>query len=144
MMLRIIYVSAGRKLFSDAEIVSLLDVSRRNNRAAGITELMIYHDGSFFQVLEGPEPEVTAVYDRICRDARHHRQILLWQGEVTERVFPNWEMGFSRFSHIAEGDRDSLRSLRELSAKQGRDIPDDIVKLLMNNFLDSFRDLRPG
>jgi len=143
-MLRIVYVSAGRKLFSDAEIVSLLDVSRRNNRAAGITGLMIYHDGSFFQALEGPEPAVTALYDRICRDTRHHRQMLLWQGEVAERAFPNWNMGYSRFSDIAEGDRDSMLSLRELAAQEGRDIPDDIVKLLLNNFLKSFRDIRSG
>ena len=145
MLYRIIYVSAASALFPDEEIVNLLDVSRRNNRAADITGLMIYHDGSFFQVLEGPEAPVKALYDRICRDSRHGRQILLWQGAVDGRAFPDWRMGFSRFDRVEEAQRDGMQPLSDVVAARDENVSDAVVKLLMGSFLGSFRDVdQPG
>ena len=144
MLYRIIYVSAARELFSDEEIVNLLGVSRRNNREADITGLMIYHEGNFFQVLEGPEEEVSALYDRICSDSRHRQQILLWQGSVGERAFPDWRMGFSRFEQVAAAERDGMQPLEDVVAAREENVSDAVVKLLMDSFLSSFRDVDPG
>ena len=141
MLYRIIYVSAARELFSDEGIVDLLDVSRRNNREADITGLMIYHDGNFFQVLEGPEQEVVSLYDRICNDSRHCEQVLLWQGSVDERAFPDWRMGFSRFEQVATAKRDGMQPLEDVIATREENVSDAVVKLLMGSFLGSFRDV---
>lgn len=141
MIYRIIYLSAATELFPDDEIGNLLEISRHNNRDAGITGMMLYHDGSFFQVLEGDEPAVTALYARICRDPRNHRHTLLWQGTAAERAFPGWSMGFARIDKLAERHRDGTQSLNDVAASLQETVSDPVVKMQMRSFLHSFRDV---
>jgi hypothetical protein len=54
-MFRIVYVSAASEPFSDQQLKELLQKSRQNNVAAGITGMLLYKDGTFMQTLEGPE-----------------------------------------------------------------------------------------
>ena len=140
MLYRIIYLSSAIHLPSDADIDTILAVSRRNNRRDDITGLLICHDGSFFQVLEGPRQAVETCYDRICRDPRHNSQINLWHGDVAARVFAEWQMGFARFDDLA-GGVPGLRRLGDLARGGDGEIPDRVVTLLMTSFLRSFRDL---
>ena len=54
----------------------------------------------FLQWLEGPEPAVRALYDRILQDPRHHSCERLAEGPLAEltgrdeRLFPTWSMRF--------------------------------------------------
>jgi hypothetical protein len=56
--------------------------------------MLLYDKGSFLQLLEGEEPVVRALYDKICKDGRHASPALLWVGDVDERSFGEWSMGF--------------------------------------------------
>ena len=94
-MLSLTYFSTETVPFSDADLFELLEVSRRNNIADDITGMMIYHDGHFVQVLEGPEEAVRATYARIASDVRHRDISLELEDRVEERAFPDWSMGFA-------------------------------------------------
>lgn len=97
-MISTVYVSAARHPFTPAELDALLEQSRANNRRDGVSGMLLYRDGDFLQVLEGPEEAVRRTYERIARDPRHVGVIVLDESEITQRSFGDWSMGFRRVS----------------------------------------------
>jgi hypothetical protein len=99
-----VYVSSAYKPFSDVELLELLRVSRLNNERRGITGMLLYRDGNFMQVLEGPASVVDEVIAKIKRDTRHHGVILMSRRGVQERQFAEWQMAFRNMSksHMVE------------------------------------------
>jgi hypothetical protein len=93
-MLQMIYTSAASRKISTAELQELLKISRSNNVRDGITGMLLYEDGTFLQVLEGEEEIVESTYQRIAKDPRHCRILLLARLELEQRSFNDWEMGF--------------------------------------------------
>jgi hypothetical protein len=71
----------------------LLQKARAKNKRLGITGLLLYAQGRFFQVLEGPESAVRSLYDTIRDDERHTNVETLLTTTITARTFPDWEMG---------------------------------------------------
>lgn len=51
-MYPLIYVSTAVEQMTSDQLRELLSVSRRNNIGDGVTGMLFYHEGSFFQVLE--------------------------------------------------------------------------------------------
>ena len=76
-----------------AVLDDILEQSRRNNPALGITGMLCVSDDVFIQVLEGGRDEVCELYNAIVRDDRHQHVRLLSYEEITERRFGNWTMG---------------------------------------------------
>ena len=97
-MVSIIYVSSAVELFSKTELVSLLEVSCRNNSRSGITGMLLYKDGNFMQVIEGEAIEIYELQAKISRDPRHERLITLLEKPITERRFNDWSMGFKNLT----------------------------------------------
>ncbi|OGX84019.1 BLUF domain-containing protein [Hymenobacter coccineus] len=97
------YQSQARQPFDAAALTALLHQSRAYNRAHHLSGLLLHTpDGRFFQILEGEETVVRALYyDRIVADPRHHRCRLLGAGPCPERSFADWNMGF-RVANAAE------------------------------------------
>lgn len=93
-MRRIIYCSQATEDVSPEELVELLQVSRRNNEAAGLSGMLLYSSQSFLQVLEGEPAALEQTYARIHADPRHRRLRLLLDAEVARPLFPEWTMGF--------------------------------------------------
>ncbi len=77
-----------------AEIESILQSARRNNPRLRVTGALIFNSGVFAQALEGPRPNVEAVFERIQHDRRHADAHVLAFEETAERRFPNWSMAF--------------------------------------------------
>ncbi|MFK7931056.1 MAG: BLUF domain-containing protein [Myxococcota bacterium] len=95
-ILQLGYASASTVAFTDQDLVDLLATSRENNAKAGIGGMLLFHEGSFLQVLEGPAERVEALYERIRLDPRHNDAFLLFRREHTHRQFADWSMGFHR------------------------------------------------
>ncbi|MBO6574139.1 MAG: BLUF domain-containing protein [Rhodothermales bacterium] len=93
-MIQMIYASAATVPFSEADLQALLAKARVNNQRANVTGMLVYDQGSFLQVLEGPEAAVDSIYRRIERDRRHGNVLLLAKTHVTKRSFGEWKMGF--------------------------------------------------
>lgn len=93
-MLSLVYVSSAKELFSDDDLKTLLQKSREKNHRLDLTGMLLYKDGNFMQLLEGPEDVVMSLYSVIERDARHRGVLIVLRREIQERVFPDWSMGF--------------------------------------------------
>jgi hypothetical protein len=95
---QLVYISSATAKFSQDQLMALLEHSRRKNSRAGISGILLYHDGNFMQLLEGEEATVQAVYARIIQDPRHRACMTLIQGAVKDRLFPDWTMAFRDFA----------------------------------------------
>lgn len=91
---RYVYASAAVKPFTAIELRELLLKARTKNSHLGITGLLLYHQRSFFQILEGKEEAVAPLFEVIGRDPRHERVLLLSKTVEDERSFGTWSMGF--------------------------------------------------
>ncbi len=97
-LFRLVY--ASKNLLKGAEpeargaVETILDASRRNNARVGVTGALMFNDGAFAQVLEGPQKGVEDTFERIQRDQRHGDVTVLECRPVTERGFPEWSMAF--------------------------------------------------
>ncbi|WP_158292139.1 BLUF domain-containing protein [Paracraurococcus ruber] len=96
-LFRMVYVSRNAipAASQEAEIARILEVSRRNNQAAGITGALLYSADSFAQALEGPEAAMEALYARLSRDPRHAEVLVISAGPVAARQFSQWSMAFA-------------------------------------------------
>ncbi len=129
-LIEVVYASGATRPFDDEELAELLEKARANNHALGVSGILLYLDGSFLQVLEGPEEAVHALYDKIALDKRHNNVLVLKKSSIETRTFGEWKMGcvsldksrlheipgFSRFLrsgvlHVEEGDGDQLRKI---------------------------------
>jgi hypothetical protein len=100
---QVIYSSAAVAPFGEAELTQLLAIARTNNERIGVTGMLLYHEGSFLQVLEGEASAVDAVFQRIGKDKRHHRVVPLLRRETDERHFESWRMGFASLKSLPQG-----------------------------------------
>ena len=78
-----------------ADIRSILAASRRNNARDGITGGLLFSQGCFAQVLEGPLDAVETTFERIQCDERHADVTVLRSGPITARDFADWSMAFA-------------------------------------------------
>jgi hypothetical protein len=85
---------SGDQVSFAAEVNSILEASRRNNEAVGITGALLFNAGVFAQVLEGSLEAIEATFERIQQDERHGDVSLLALEPITHRSFTNWAMGF--------------------------------------------------
>ncbi len=72
----------------------LLIKSRKNNHDLNITGVLLHHESSFIQYLEGDKHKVKALFESIKKDLRHHSVYKIASGTSRERKFINWSMGF--------------------------------------------------
>ena len=89
-----VYASSATQPFSGEELRALLQQSRRNNAALGVSGMLLYKNGNFLQVLEGREATVRGLAVKIQRDPRHTDVTTLLEGFENEYQFPDWSMGF--------------------------------------------------
>ena len=93
------YCSASTKTpLSSTELESLLAECRRNNSKADVTGLLLYQNGSFFQVLEGEHATVEALFHKISLDKRHHQTKKIIFEPIATRSFAAWTMGFPKIT----------------------------------------------
>ena len=102
MLYRLVYASSAIQKFDKEELVELLELSRTKNEALDVTGILLYRDGNFIQVLEGPRENVEKIYASITGDDRHRGLMLVVDEEVEERLFPNWSMGFEDLSNTED------------------------------------------
>ena len=94
MFRQLCYLSTARGDVGDAGLQSIVDEARRANGPHGITGLLAYGGGLFFQILEGPTEAVGQIVTRIQADSRHAGFRILQDMEVDRRDFPGWPLAF--------------------------------------------------
>lgn len=121
MLLSLVYMSAATVPFSSADLDELLRDSRERNSAAELSGLLLFNNGRFMQLLEGPREAVLQRYTRIVDDERHTEIGLLAEESIHTRRFADWSMAFHRDDDapLPEGFSDFL-SGKEVSADRSK------------------------
>jgi len=104
--------------------------------------MLLFHDGCFFQVLEGDADTIERTFATTSRDARHGGVIILESRAITERGFPQWSMGYVGAHALHPTQREWLV---DLSARVASDAPTPLsqearVNVHIDAFLSSFRE----
>ena len=121
---QIIYVSEsmlpGELGSYTTAIQRILEVSREWNSENDITGALLFSEGRFAQVLEGPSSILKSTFGFIACDKRHRNARLLECRPVLERAFESWSMAYTD----GDGDIDLcmidlvVPSLRSLSGSK--------------------------
>jgi len=130
------YLSSATEPFSDAMLDDLLGIARTNNAEVGVTGLLLYLDGSFLQVLEGPAPAVAGIFAAIMRDPRHRSMLEVFNQDIAERSFPDWSMGFVRSDVTpADGNQAFLQLRQDVLGDAGYIKGPDILPRIISTFV---------
>jgi EAL domain-containing protein (putative c-di-GMP-specific phosphodiesterase class I) len=103
-LIHLIYTSTATQAFTDNDILELLEKARENNQRLEITGMLLYTDGSFFQVLEGDRAVVDALFQHIAKDERHTAVTTIIRETIARRSFGDWTMGNTAISVQEVGD----------------------------------------
>lgn len=93
LLYNLVYCSRASADVDEAAVDHILQTARRHNAAHGITGMLVFGSGIFFQWLEGPRPAVQQLMANLRADPRHSEVVeLSSEEEVRERLFPTWDM----------------------------------------------------
>ncbi len=129
-MRRIHYISEFADSLSAEDVEAITRVSAANNARDGITGMLMASGQLFFQLIEGPDEAVDALYNRILGDHRHRNVMVLGdeRGDL-QRQCPDWAMKRVDLSLEATVRSEPLKAILNASAAQFR-ILRDLVSTL--------------
>ena len=110
----LVYCSQVTTGVGDADVDAIIAASRRRNAVLGITGILVFGSGVFFQWIEGPKTEVLELIKLIESDRRHEMMVTLsTDEEVRERIFPSWDMELVDAENIQEVLQDALETAQD-------------------------------
>ena len=111
--------STASEDFSSADLKRLLLGARTRNKALGVSGMLVFHDGTFLQALEGEKRAVNEIFASIRSDRRHRDIDVLHRGPgFDQRVFGDWSMGFADFTGAADILKGFVRLNAQLRIKE--------------------------
>ena len=109
-----VYCSRAADSVDDAEVNRIIEWSQRYNLTCGITGVLVFGSGVFFQWIEGPTAEVRKLMASLHGDPRHYDIVSLDQSEQKrERLYPDWQMERVGADDIREVLQDALESAED-------------------------------
>ena len=115
-MYSICYVSAASSHMNKEQLLNLLTICQKNNKANNVTGLLLYNGhGTFIQVLEGDQEVIEKLYDKVRDDPRHHRVNCIGKKIIEKRSFPEWSMGFKL---LEEEDLSAISGFSDFMASE--------------------------
>jgi hypothetical protein len=114
MLCSFVYCSRAAKGVDDDEVGRIVEAAQRSNLARGITGVLVFGNGVFFQLIEGPAAEIRKLIATLHCDPRHYDVVSLdWSEERRERLYPNWEMERVAADDIRAVLNDALESTED-------------------------------
>ncbi len=92
------YISTAKSGLKKEDFVTILDKAITSNSAIGVTGILVYCNGFFFQILEGETDKVMKLFNKITLDHRHENVVKLQHNQVGSRVFDRWNMAFKSYN----------------------------------------------
>lgn len=129
-MKRLRYISSFAQPMDHEAIDDLVQEARANNERDEITGILVAAGDLFFQIIEGPDDKVDALFARISVDSRHY-QVLLLSSEQGEfgRLCPDWAMQKVDLTSAAIERAEPARALLRMAYGQ-RQLVDEAVAAL--------------
>jgi hypothetical protein len=111
-----VYCSRASEGIGDAAVDRIIQSARRLNPERGITGLLVFGSGVFFQWLEGPRDNLLQLLSRLHMDPRHRDMVMLEESEeIRERLFPDWSMELVSANDIRAVLQDAHDNARDAS-----------------------------
>ncbi|CAN1553451.1 BLUF domain containing protein [Burkholderiaceae bacterium] len=115
----LIYCSLASPDMDPAEIHKIIATAKHHNPRYGITGLLVFGSGIFFQWLEGPKDNVTSLMKIIGDDPRHLNVVVLSEeDEIRDRLFPDWDMELVEAAEIGDVLENALKEASDDKQKQ--------------------------
>ena len=109
-----VYCSRAADGVDGDEVNRIVESAQRNNLAHGITGVLVFGSGVFFQWIEGPAAQIQRLILSLHGDSRHYDIVSLSQGEEErERLYPNWDMERVEAEDISAVLQDALESAED-------------------------------
>lgn len=135
MLTTIIYRSHISDDFPVRTLPEMVNNASKLNAAHDVTGILLFNGTHFFQLLEGPETGIQAIYSRICADPRHHNVVELMRDYAPSRRFGN--AGMELFD-LREHDRSSLlQAVLDKGTSKYRLTYDDRALQFLRTFVES-------
>jgi hypothetical protein len=93
MLAHLAYVSVRKRNCTEQEIENILAACKTNNAPLDITGVLLYSETKFIQYVEGESSALTKLYDKIKKDTRHEKAVMISYSPIPARIFPSWQMG---------------------------------------------------
>lgn len=141
---QVLYRSLARPGLALTDVGAILKISRRNNALSGITGLLVYREGCFLQMLEGPLGPVHSTLEKIKADSRHTDFEILYQNNAaSEPLFKAWSMGYLDPAQPGSGEiaPRELLALCTGMLKQYPRVAPQKVKAIVSAFCEDCEDL---
>ncbi len=98
LLYNICYVSKASEQLTNDDVKDIFKVTEQANNASGISGILLYSIGNFFQVLEGEKKLLENLYEnKIKKDTRHSNIYEVFRKEMETPIFSNY---FSQFQTI--------------------------------------------
>ncbi len=115
----IVYCSRAVHQMDKETLEKIISTAKYHNPRFGITGLLVFGSGIFFQWLEGPRDNVTSLFKIISADPRHSNVVLLTdEDEFRERLFPNWDMELVAAEDISVVLEDAMHTVSDPKQKK--------------------------
>lgn len=108
-LISLLYCSRAAVGVALPQVRELAEQAQRANAQHGISGLLVYGSGVFFQWLEGPPGAVLRLMQRIKADPRHTHVVEVSRHEaLQERLFPHWGMELVDPEQLGEVLQDAI------------------------------------
>ena len=123
----ICYVSKASEDITNVDVEDIFRVTKQANNASGISGILLYSFGNFFQVLEGDKKDLQRLYEnQIKKDTRHSNIYEVFQREMKTPIFSNY---FTQFQTVTTSIQlDEIR--KYLNTNLTNDINEKLSRLL--------------
>lgn len=135
MLTTILYRSHICENVSVKSLEDMVAAASRRNGEADVTGILLFNGTHFFQLLEGPDESVSAIYKHICEDTRHYNVVELMRDYAPSRRFG--KSGMELFD-LREHDRDDvLQTVLDKGTSKYQLIYDDRALQFFRTFVES-------
>jgi hypothetical protein len=94
MLYQLVYSSVATEAMPKSKLYKILHGARAANTIADVTGLLVFAEGKFLQVLEGPREIVRELMQKIAADQRHKDVRVIAERDVEDRIFSSWKMAY--------------------------------------------------
>lgn len=111
---QLIYISKAVDMVSQQQLDQLASDAHLNNGMCDLSGVLLYGQGHFLQVLEGPLHAVNSLFARIQQDSRHCEINLLSFVPIRKRHFVDWEMEVLSLEKMRDLDPRPLKRVMQV------------------------------
>lgn len=128
-----VFASAANGSFGEEQLIELSAEYKKSLAEDGVTGVMLYEDGNFFQVIEGDADKIDAAYKRFSTEKHTRKVVKIIEEEQEQRSFADWTSAYSTAAKDIFVSQNTGRAYFS-STSEYQDIKSPKIKKLVGEF----------